>query len=98
MAFHYPYAATSEGRVLIALRAGPVYSDAIIERVGDNKGRKALTEAVRKGLVNREKIESSWLYSLTEAGRAKVPERRSVIRWVPPECRAVASEEELSER
>jgi hypothetical protein len=93
-----PYAATGEGRILLALRAGPIEAESLAERAGDFQARKALPGAIKDGLVKKTRLEWTYVFSLTAKGMAKCPTRRSLVGWVPDECKQVASTSELAER
>lgn len=92
-----PYADTNEGRLLMALRAGPLESDQLIERLGLFCFQNGAKNAKAAGLVTAKPIQAGAIYALTDAGKSKCPTRRSLIGWVPPECRTVASQSELME-
>ena len=65
-----------EGRALLALRAGPMSSRELEERL---EGGIQITELVRKGYVMR----SSESWALTDAGRAACPLRNPLSATVP---------------
>ncbi len=63
-------------RVLQALRAGPMQSDELFERMN---GKYALAPLLKRGFIE----ESATGYRITPAGRAACPNRRSTERTLP---------------
>lgn len=61
-----------EGRVLVALRAGPLANSAVVERFGSSS---ALTSLIKAGYVQRADGDEGSEYRITEAGRAACPYR-----------------------
>lgn len=99
----YPLAATNAGRILLALRAGTRDSSQLTDTFGENRLNHGLTDLralerkIGKQLMTVRKADNLVYYTLTAEGRAMCPEWRSLMGWVPPECRAVATESELME-
>lgn len=63
------------GRMLLALRAAPMYSGQIAERFGHGASG-TLASLVREGYVAQR---GDAAYTLTESGRDHCPTRRSVL-------------------
>lgn len=66
---------SARGRMLLALRAAPMYSDQIAERFGHGASG-TLASLVREGHVVQRQDAA---YALTESGRDHCPTRRSVL-------------------
>lgn len=94
-----PFAATIEGRILLALRAGSIDVDALEARIATNKSyrTRCTTAMIAAGLIERYKVDLTVYFRLTEAGKARMPTRRSLEGYVAPECRDVATDDELME-
>lgn len=83
-----PYADTLEGRLLIALRAGELSSEALYVRIGgESYAQRTASKAIKSGLIERRAIEHEWIYRLTPAGRALCPTRRDLVGWIPAEVK-----------
>lgn len=63
-------AQSSIGRLLLALRAGPLEPEALYARLGKHS---AIAESLRCGFVRRLDAYQGGAYTLTEAGRAACP-------------------------
>lgn len=70
------------GRALLALRAGAMTTDQLVERFGSNVNT-ALARLAREGLIVRTAdVDRHALWRLTDAGRIACPRRRDPVK--PP--------------
>lgn len=75
------YAKTNEGRVLLALRAGPVDREQLKERLGEVAIGKAVPALKRKGLIESTLVDGfkTFMFRVTPQGKEKCPRYREQV-------------------
>lgn len=75
------YAKTNEGRVLLALRAGPVDREQMKERLGECAVAKAVPALKRKALIKSTLIDGfkTFMFRITPQGEKKCPRYREQV-------------------